>query len=46
MKKVLFALIAFAVLGITSCKKEEGAQPDSKNNAVKVLNKKDTTQWD
>ena len=45
MKKVLLAVIAFAVLGITSCKKEEGAQPDSKN-AVKVLNKKDTTQWD
>ncbi|NEU08347.1 hypothetical protein GZH53_08505 [Flavihumibacter sp. R14] len=46
MKKVLLAVIVLSVLGITSCKKEEGAQPDSKNNAVKVLNKKDTTQWD
>ncbi|NEU08345.1 hypothetical protein GZH53_08495 [Flavihumibacter sp. R14] len=45
MKKVLLAVIAFAVLGITSCKKEEGAQPDS-TNTVKVSNKKDTTQWD
>jgi hypothetical protein len=45
MKKVLLAVVAFAVLGITSCKKEEGAQPDA-NNAVKIENKKDTTQWD
>jgi len=43
MKKVLLAVIAFTVLGMTSCKKEEGAQP---NNAVKIENKKDTTQWD
>jgi len=46
MKKVLLAVVAFAVLGITSCKKEEGAQPDAANNAVKIENKKDTTQWD
>jgi len=45
MKKVLLAVIALAVIGITSCKKEEGAQPDTKN-AVKIENKKDTTQWD
>jgi hypothetical protein len=45
MKKVLLAVIAVAVVGITSCKKEEGAQPDAKNN-VKIENKKDTTQWD
>jgi len=45
MKKVLLATIAFAVLGMTSCKKEEGAQPDAKNS-VKIENKKDTTQWD
>ena len=43
MKKLLLSLIAFAILGITSCKKEEGAQPE---NAVKIENKKDTTQWD
>lgn len=46
MKKVLFAAIAMVVIGITSCKKEEGAQPEVKNSAVKVLDKKDTTQWD
>jgi hypothetical protein len=45
MKKVLLAAVAFAVLGMTSCKKEEGAQPDAKSN-VKIENKKDTTQWD
>ena len=45
MKKVLLAAIAFAVLGMTSCKKEEGAQPES-NSAAKIENKKDTTQWD
>jgi hypothetical protein len=46
MKKVLLAVIAMVVIGMTSCKKEEGAQPESTNSAVKVLNKKDTTQWD
>ena len=45
MKKVLLAVVAFAVLGITSCKKEEGAQPDA-NNSVKIENKKDLSQWD
>ena len=35
-----------AVIGITSCKKEEAAQPESKTNSVKVLNKKDTSTWD
>jgi hypothetical protein len=46
MKKVLLAAIAVAVIGMTSCKKEEGAQPDATNSAVKIENKKDTTQWD
>ena len=45
MKKALLAVIVMSVLGITSCKKEESAQPDS-NNTEKVLNKKDTSQWD
>jgi len=45
MKKVLLAVIVMSVLGITSCKKEEGAQPQA-NGSVKVLNKKDTSQWD
>jgi len=43
MKKVLFAVIAMAVIGMTSCKKEEGAQPQ---NSTEVSNKKDTSQWD
>ncbi|MBC7743814.1 MAG: hypothetical protein H7096_01790 [Flavobacterium sp.] len=46
MKKVLLAVIAMIVLGISSCKKEDGAQPQAKSTAVKVLDKKDTTQWD
>jgi hypothetical protein len=46
MKKVLLAVVAFTILGIASCKKEEGAQPDAQNSAVKIENKKDTTQWD
>lgn len=46
MKKILLAIIALVVIGVTSCKKEEGAQPEEKNSAVKVLDKKDTTQWD
>jgi hypothetical protein len=45
MKKVLLAMIALVVLGATACKKEAGAQPEA-NSAVKVLDKKDTTQWD
>jgi hypothetical protein len=45
MKKVLLAVIALVVIGTTSCKKEAGAQPEA-NNSVKVLDKKDTTQWD
>jgi hypothetical protein len=45
MKKVLLALVAILIMGATSCKKEAGAQPEA-NNAVKVLDKKDTTQWD
>ena len=44
MKKVLFAVIAMAVIGMTSCKKEEGAQPQTET--TEVLNKKDTSQWD
>jgi hypothetical protein len=45
MKRILLAVIALVFIGATSCKKEEGVQPES-NNAVKVLDKKDTTQWD
>ncbi len=46
MKKVLLAVTAMIVLGISSCKKEEGAQPQAKSTAVKVLDKKDTSGWD
>jgi len=45
MKKVLLAVIAVVMIGMTSCKKEEVAQPQT-DNAAKVLNKKDTSQWD
>ena len=45
MKKVLFAVIALVVIGASSCKKEAGAQPET-NNSVKVLDKKDTAQYD
>ena len=44
MKKVLLAVIAMVVLGVTSCKKEEGAQPET--NTSTVLDKKDTSGWD
>ena len=36
MKKVLLAVVAIAVLGISSCKKEEGAKPQLKNETNKV----------
>ena len=44
MKKVLLALMAVVVIGASACKKEAGAQPEV--NAVKVLDKKDTAQYD
>ena len=39
MKKVLLAVVAIAVLGISSCKKEEGARPQIKNDTNKVAAK-------
>ena len=39
MKKVLLAVVAIAVLGISSCKKEEGAKPQIKNDTNKVAGK-------
>lgn len=45
MKKIILAALVFSFIGITSCKKDAGAQPDS-TNTVKVLDKKDTSQWD
>ena len=45
MKKVLLAVIALVVIGATSCKKDAGAQPEA-NKSVKVLDKKDTAQYD
>jgi hypothetical protein len=44
MKKVLLVVIALVLIGVTSCKKEAGVQPEV--NAAKVLDKKDTAQWD
>ena len=39
MKKVLLAVVAIAVLGISSCKKEESAKPQIKNDANKIAGK-------
>ena len=43
MKKVLLAVVAIAVLGISSCKKEEGAKPQIKNDTNRVAAKNLTT---
>ena len=45
MKRLLLAVIAIVMLGATSCKKEQGATPES-NSAVKAMDKKDTATWD
>ena len=45
MKKLVLALVAISVIGMTSCKKEESAQPETKNSTVKI-GKKDTSSWD
>ena len=39
MKKLVLVAVAFVVLGITSCSKEEGATPQIKNDANKVAGK-------
>ena len=44
MKKVLLAVIATVIVGMTSCKKDEGAQPEVKKNVV--LDKKENSTWD
>ena len=44
MRKLLLAVIAMVVIGMTSCKKEDGAQPET--NTSTVLDKKDTSGWD
>ncbi|HYK75581.1 MAG TPA: hypothetical protein VEV16_01260 [Daejeonella sp.] len=33
MKKIVLAIVALAVISISSCKKEEGATPEIKNEA-------------
>ncbi len=45
MKKLVLAVIAVAMISVSSCKKDQGATPEA-NSAVKVLDKKDTAQWD
>lgn len=45
MKKVILAVIAMVVVSATACKKDDAAQPEA-NSTVKVLDKKDTSQWD
>ena len=44
MKKLVLSLIAISVIGMTSCKKEETAQPQT-TSAAKVA-KKDISTWD
>jgi hypothetical protein len=40
MKKLLFALTAFVVIGMVACKKDESIQPDKTNQSV-VSDKRD-----
>ncbi|HXH99367.1 MAG TPA: hypothetical protein VNI52_03805 [Sphingobacteriaceae bacterium] len=44
MKKLVLALVAFAVIGLSSCKKEEGATPEN-SKSVKTSNRH-IQQWD
>ena len=46
MKKVLLAVIAMVVVGMSSCQKEEGATPQVQTQTHKVADKKDTSGWD
>ena len=46
MKKLVLAVIAMVVVGMTSCKKEEGATPEFKKASVSMSEKKDTSTWD
>jgi hypothetical protein len=45
MKKLVLALVAFAVIGLSSCEKEEGATPGTAK-PVKVSDRKEIAQWD
>ncbi|MBC7743815.1 MAG: hypothetical protein H7096_01795 [Flavobacterium sp.] len=45
MKKLLLVVAVFVFFGISSCKKDQGVQPQTTSTS-KVLDKKDTTQWD
>jgi hypothetical protein len=45
MRKLTLAVLAMMIIGVTSCKKEDAAQPQSALKTVKT-EKKDTTQWD
>ena len=40
MKKLLFALTTFVVIGMVACKKDESIQPDKTNQSV-VSDKRD-----
>ncbi|WP_155975815.1 hypothetical protein [Daejeonella oryzae] len=39
MKKLILSLVALSVISISSCKKEEGAKPEIKNDTSKVAAK-------
>ena len=43
MRKLLLAVVAIAVLGISSCKKEESAKPEIQNDTNRVAAKNLTT---
>ncbi|HYK75580.1 MAG TPA: hypothetical protein VEV16_01255 [Daejeonella sp.] len=45
MKRLVFAVLALAVISISSCKKEEGATPEIKNETTKVA-AKDLSAYD
>ena len=46
MKKLILAVVALVVVGMTSCQKEEGATPEVQTSEVRVADKKDTSSWD
>ena len=46
MKRKLLTLMVIAVLGFSSCKKDELATPSVDLSAKKVADKSDVGQWD
>lgn len=44
MKKLVLAIVAFTMIGLSSCKKEEGATPQTAKPSK--LADKEVAQWD